>query len=126
MIVNLILNLILIGKFLHVGLAIATSVSAWINVIILSYYLFFKQKYSLNKSIIKLFLKVLFSSLLMSGVLYLIMKKNILSFIGFDIQSINLLLLISIFFGIITYFFSSYLLGVERLYDRKWNQKSGK
>ena len=62
----------------------------------------------------------------MSGVLYLIMKKNILSFIGFDIQSINLLLLISIFFEIITYFFSSYLLGVERLYDRKWNQKSGK
>ena len=62
----------------------------------------------------------------MSGVLYLIMKKNILSFIGFDIQSINLLLLISIFFGIITYFFSSYLLGVERLYDRKWSQKSGK
>ena len=41
MIVNLILNLILIGKFLHVGLAIATSVSAWINVTILSYYLFF-------------------------------------------------------------------------------------
>ena len=32
MIVNLILNLILIGKFLHVGLAIATSISAWVNV----------------------------------------------------------------------------------------------
>ena len=33
--------------------------------------------------------------------------------------------MLSILIGIITYFFSSYLLGVEQLYDRKWNQKSG-
>ena len=47
--------------------------------------------------------------------------KNILGFIGFDIQSINLLFL-SIFWEITI--FSSYLLGVERLYEgngiKKW------
>ena len=126
MIVNLILNLILINKFLHVGLAIATSVSAWINVIILSYYLILKEKYSFNKSIFKLLLKVIISAFFMSAVLYLIMKINILNFLGIEIKSTNILLLISIFFGIVIYFFSSYLLGVEQLYDRKWNQKSGK
>ena len=35
MTLNLILNLILIKEFLHVGLAIATSVSAWVNATIL-------------------------------------------------------------------------------------------
>ena len=124
MIVNLILNLILIGKFLHVGLAIATSISAWINVIILSYFLVFKEKYSFNKSILKLLIKVFISSTLMSTILYLIMKKNILSFVGVEVLGDNILLLLSILIGIITYFFSSYLLGVEQLYDRKWNQKS--
>ena len=37
--INLILNLILIREFLHVGLAISTSVSAWINFILLFYIL---------------------------------------------------------------------------------------
>ena len=60
MVVNLILNLILIGKFLHVGLAIATSISAWINVTILCYYLIFKEKYSFNKSVLTLLIKVHF------------------------------------------------------------------
>ena len=76
MIVNLILNLILIGKFLHVGLAIATSISAWINVIILSYFLVSKEKYSFNKSILNLLIKVFISSTFMSAILYLIIKKK--------------------------------------------------
>ena len=126
MMVNLILNLILIGKFLHVGLAIATSISAWINVAILYYYLTFKEKYSFNISILTLLIKVTISSILMGIVLYLIMEKNILSFVGIDILSNNILLLISILFGAIIYFLSSFLFGVEQFYEGKWNQKSGK
>ena len=37
--VNLILNLILMGPFLHLGIATATSVSAWCNALILAYVL---------------------------------------------------------------------------------------
>ena len=62
----------------------------------------------------------------MGIVLYLIMEKNILSFVGIDILSNNILLLLSILFGTITYFLSSYFLGVEQFYEGKWNQKSGK
>ena len=126
MMVNLILNLILIGKFLHVGLAIATSISAWINVTILCYYLTFKEKYSFNKSILTLLIKVIISSSFMGIVLYLFMEKNILSFVGIDILSNNILLLLSILLGTITYFLLSYLLGIEKFYEGKWNQKSGK
>ena len=125
MLVNLTLNLLLIGKFLHVGLAIATSISAWINVAILSYYLIFKEKYSFNTSILTLLIKVIISSVSMGIVLYLIMEKNILNFVGIDILSNNILILLSILLGIITYFLSSYFLGIEKLYDGKWNQKRG-
>ena len=125
MLINLILNLILIGKFLHVGLAIATSISAWINVAILSYFLIFKEKYSFNTSILTLLIKVIISSISMGIVLYLFMEKNILSFVGIDILSNNILLLLSILLGTITYFLTSYFLGIEKLYDGKWNQKRG-
>ena len=53
------------------------------------------------------------------------MEKNILSFVGIDILSNNILLLLSILLGTITYFLTSYFLGIEKLYDGKWNQKSG-
>ena len=62
----------------------------------------------------------------MGIVLYLIMEKNILSFVGIDILTNNILLLLSILLGTITYFLSSYLFGVEKFYEGKWNQKSGK
>ena len=99
MVVNLILNLILIGKFLHVGLAIATSISAWINVTILCYYLIFKEKYSFNKSVLTLLIKVIISSSFMGIVLYFIMEKNILSFVGIDIFTNNILLLVIYIIG---------------------------
>ena len=61
----------------------------------------------------------------MGIVLYLFMEKNILSFVGIDILSNNVSLLFSILLGTITYFLTSYFLGIEKLYDGKWNQKSG-
>ena len=96
MVVNLILNLILIGKFLHVGLAIATSISAWINVTILCYYLIFKEKYSFNKSILTLLIKVIISSSINGNCFVFYYEKNILSFVGIDILTNNILLLLSI------------------------------
>jgi putative peptidoglycan lipid II flippase len=39
LVVNLVLNLILMGPFLHVGIAAATSVSAWLNAVLLATFL---------------------------------------------------------------------------------------
>ncbi len=121
--INLILNLVLIGQFLHVGLAIATSVSAWINMTILIYFLVTYEKYSFDKSIFILIFKVLIASTMMAIVLYLVMDKDILSFTGFDLINENILLIITIILGLLTYLISSYILGVEKPFNRKWRQK---
>ena len=121
--INLILNLILIGDFLHVGLAIATSVSAWINMTILIYFLVTYEKYSFDKSIFTLIFKVLLASTMMAIVLYLVMDKGILSFIGLDLINENILLIITIILGLLTYLISSYIIGVEKPYNKKWRQE---
>lgn len=121
--INLILNLILIGHFLHVGLAIATSVSAWINMTILIYFLVTYEKYSFDKSIFTLIFKVLLASTMMAIALYLVMDKGILSFIGLDLINENILLIITIILGLLTYLISSYIIGVEKPYDKKWRQE---
>ena len=64
MVINLILNIILIRDFLHVGLAISTSVSAWINALILGKLLHKKLKFDFQKSIL-VFLIVTLASFLM-------------------------------------------------------------
>jgi len=120
--INLILNLVLIGHFLHVGLAIATSVSAWINMTILIYFLVTYEKYSFDKSIFTLIFKVLLASTMMAIILYLVMDKDILSFIGFDLINESILLIITIILGLLTYVISSYILGVEKSYNKKWRQ----
>jgi putative peptidoglycan lipid II flippase len=121
--INLILNLILIGHFLHVGLAIATSVSAWINMTILIYFLVTYEKYSFDKSIFTLIFKVLLASTMMAIVLYFVMDKGILSLIGLDLINENILLIITIILGLLTYLVSSYIIGVEKPYNKKWRQE---
>ena len=39
MVLNLVLNLILMGPFLHVGIAMATAISSWINAGLMAYVL---------------------------------------------------------------------------------------
>ena len=60
----------------------------------------------------------------MGIVLYFIMEKYI-KLVGIDIFTNNILLLLSILLGTITYFLLSYLLGIEKFYKGKWNQKVG-
>ena len=112
MIINLILNLILIKEYLHVGLAIATSVSAWINALILFYILTVRKKYFFDKTIFIIIFKVLVSSLVMIFVVNLIINMNKANLF---FQNGNLWLLISIFGGALTYFFFIFILGVKNL-----------
>ena len=84
--INLILNLILIREFLHVGLAISTSVSAWINFILLFYILNKNLKYSFDISIFKVFLKVSLASLTMFGI---IIYSVLMYFLGIKELEIN-------------------------------------
>ncbi len=118
--INLILNLILIREFLHVGLAISTSVSAWINFILLFYILNKNLKYSFDISIFKVFLKVSFASLTMSYIVLKTYKFMINNFEMYTFYNTNFILILCIIFGIIIYSALMYFLGTKELEINKW------
>ena len=118
--INLILNLILIREFLHVGLAISTSVSAWINFILLFYILNKNLNYSFDISIFKVFLKVLLASLTMSYIVLKTYEFMINNFEMYTLYNTNLILILCIIFGIIIYSALMYFLGIKELEINKW------
>ena len=71
-IVNLILNLILMRTLQHVGLALATSISAWLNTILLLIFLKKKELFKTSPNLIKMIGKVVLCSLLMGGAVFFI------------------------------------------------------
>ncbi len=118
--INLILNLILIREFLHVGLAISTSVSAWINFILLFYILNKNLKYSFDISIFKVFLKVSLASLTMSYIVLKTYEFMINNFEMYTLYNTNFILILCIIVGIIIYSVLMYFLGIKELEINKW------
>ncbi len=118
--INLILNLILIREFLHVGLAISTSVSAWINFILLFYILNKNLNYSFDISIFKVFLKVSLASLTMSYIVLKTYEFMINNFEMYTFYNTNFILILCIIFGIIIYSALMYFLGTKELEINKW------
>ena len=118
--INLILNLILIREFLHVGLAISTSVSAWINFILLFYILNKNLSYSFDISIFKVFFKVSLASLTMSYIVLKTYEFMINNFEMYTLYNTNFILILCIIFGIITYCALMYFLGIKELEINKW------
>ncbi len=118
--INLILNLILIREFLHVGLAISTSVSAWINFILLFYILNKNLNYSFDISIFKVFLKVSLASLTMSYIVLKTYEFMINNFEMYTLFNTNFILILCIIFGIIIYSALMYFLGIKELEINKW------
>ena len=118
--INLILNLILIREFLHVGLAISTSASAWINFILLFYILNKNLNYSFDISIFKVFLKVSLASLTMSYIVLKTYEFMINNFEMYTLYNTNFILILCIIFGIIIYSALMYFLGIKELEINKW------
>jgi putative peptidoglycan lipid II flippase len=70
LIVNVTLNLILMQYFAHVGLAIATSISAWVNVLMLVTGLVIKGHYTIEKQLLIRLSKYILCSLIMGIVVW--------------------------------------------------------
>ena len=124
MLINLILNLILIRDFYHVGLAISTSASAWINTFLLFYILKKRNNFCFDKSIIKVCLKVFTSSIIMSIITIQIHKLFLINLSEYSFFNTNFALVVCIIFGIIIYIATLYILGIKEFEIDKWkNQK---
>ena len=110
MVLNTSLNLILIIPFGHVGLALATSLSAWVNAGLLYYYLRRDSLFILDKRLKSRMLRIIASTLVMTGSLMILLPQLDNGFVsgGFArIQSLIVLIVV----GIVSYIVASLVMG---------------
>lgn len=113
-ILNIILNIILIKFLGHAGLALATSISALICIVLLLRSLNRKIGYFGQDKIFKTFIKSIFSSVIM-GIVSFIVYKIVISFVGISFIGEGISLGVSIFTGVIIYGLLIMLLKVEEV-----------
>tara|TARA_B110000459_G_C16500549_1_gene443193 strand:- start:159 stop:1019 length:861 start_codon:yes stop_codon:yes gene_type:complete len=102
---NLILNLILMQYFAHVGLALATSVSAWLSAILLLIILKKKEFYQLRKLVLVKILQISLAACVMTIGLLALIKVTKHFFVDPNLTGASILLLL-IFSGGLIYFVS--------------------
>ncbi|MDG1274698.1 MAG: murein biosynthesis integral membrane protein MurJ [Alphaproteobacteria bacterium] len=102
---NLILNLILMQYFAHVGLALATSVSAWLSAILLLIILKKKEFYRLRKLILVKILQISLAACVMAAGLLALINVTKHFFVDPNLTGVTILLLL-IFSGGLIYFVS--------------------
>ena len=124
MVINLCLNLILIKKFLHVGLAMATSISAWANAFILLFILIYRKIVVIDRTTVNVFLKVVICTFLMAAIVDKIIEFDLSFFSHFSfLTKNNLTLLFAIFSGMIVYIVMIYLSDIKEIKEILWKKK---
>ncbi|MFC4346601.1 murein biosynthesis integral membrane protein MurJ [Kordiimonas lipolytica] len=94
LVVNLVLNLILIQTLAHVGLALATAIAAWFNVLLL--YIGLKRSHGFHfyrETLVRL-AKMLVASALMAGGIYLLVGRLSTAFANGGMERIGALTLL--------------------------------
>lgn len=69
-VINLFLNIAFMQFYGHIGLAIATSITAWINTVLLGIILYKRQIFIFDRPLISKLTRMLTASLIMGGMLY--------------------------------------------------------
>jgi putative peptidoglycan lipid II flippase len=72
MLVNLVLNLILIWPLAHVGLALSTAISAWVNAILLYWTLARRDHFTIDDRLRRTGIRLIAATLAMAAVLFAI------------------------------------------------------
>ena len=112
MVSNIILNLILVQYYGHVGLAAATSISALLNALILYFFLIKQSIYKLHANLYKMLFKVTFSVIIMS--LYITyFDSNIDVYYESSMIERSLLIIKTIAISVAIYFLTLFMLGVR-------------
>tara|TARA_B100000524_G_scaffold240414_1_gene128398 strand:- start:4195 stop:5787 length:1593 start_codon:yes stop_codon:yes gene_type:complete len=125
MIINLTLNLILIKSYLHVGLAIATSISSWFNFLILLFLSNKKKFITLHAETFKVLLKSILASGIMGFIIYYILSNYFLEVqINNHFNEQILLVLGLIIFGSFIYLILLYFLKAFYLFNFRLGEKN--
>ena len=112
MISNIVLNLILVQYFGHIGLAAATSISAIINAALLYFFLIKQSIFKFNIAFYKMLFKVILAAIIMALYLYYF-KSSIEFYLDSSLTERALLISRTIITSAIIYFLSLYILGVR-------------
>ena len=115
---NILISIYFFRDYGFIIIPIATSISSWVNAILLYAYLHIEKYFSLNKKMIFQFLRILFSSIIMGICLYnlILFFNNQLSF-GSNYKVIYMLFLVII--SILIYFITSLFTKAFKLSDIK-------
>ncbi|APR98259.1 murein biosynthesis integral membrane protein MurJ [Wolbachia endosymbiont of Folsomia candida] len=107
--INVVLNFLLMSNYQHTGIAIATSISTWINSILLISYLKINRTYRVSRTLLLNIIKIFISTIVMSIALYGFNSLSAVLF--FDKMLVRVVYLATlIIFSIVTYFSTFYLI----------------
>ena len=121
--INIIISLILIGSYRELGIALATAIASWFNVILL-YIILSKRGYmSIDKQIKINFLKIIISSFIMFIVVLLLKNLFFLQITTTNYILSILLLLITILIAIIIFGIMIFMLKIYTIEEIQKNMK---
>ena len=109
---NLVFTLLLIGTFAHVGLALATTLSAWVNVSLLYGLLHYRRWYQIPLASLQLLGKVVISCLFMTGLVLQLEAKLASSGLSHMKGGNIICLLVLIICGVAVFLGTGYGLGI--------------
>jgi putative peptidoglycan lipid II flippase len=106
--INVVLNLMLMNEYQHTGIAIATSVSTWINSILLISYLTINKMYKVSQVLLLNIMKTFVATVVMSIALYIF--NSLLAGLFFDKMLARIVYLTTLIaLSVIVYFGTLYL-----------------
>ncbi len=114
LILNLILNILLMAPLKHVGIALATAISSWINASLLAFFLKQRRQLILDERFKKRVPRIIFSTSLLGFFLTLVhfyWPYHVTTFLQASA------LLCTILLGLVLYFLTSFLVGALALED---------
>ena len=117
---NTLLSVSLFSRFGFIIIPIATSFSAWVGVLIYLYLLHLKKALLLKKLMIMNFIKIFFSTIIMSAVLLFFLEEFV-SYLDYSYKYKAVYLLPIVSFVGMVYLLSCYLLGILKIKNYKTN-----
>ena len=112
MLFNMILNLVLIYHFKHVGLALATSISAFLNAGLLMYELKKLNLFKVNKEFYKYVISVFVASMVLAALLTYL-KRSLDIWLHWNVITRSIKLLEIMVLGLASYVFSLFVCGIR-------------
>ncbi len=101
---NVVLSLLFIGSMREMGIAVATAISAWVNALLLYFFLAIRNHMKFDELLVRNSIKILLSSFLLFVGIYVLNGLFFTNISGNSVLLNSALLLLMIFLAIIIYF----------------------